>query len=161
MIFVTVGSSANGFDRVVKYVDELKNEGKIRGKVIAQIGNGSYKPEKIDEFFKFKEWDEIERLNEKADMIISHAGAGTILTALDHSKPLICVPRLQKLGEHTDSHQVEMAKFLAKEKKILVANDKTELLECIRKVSRGWKPKLEKGESKAAEEISKFIKSQM
>ena len=160
MILVTVGSSAYGFDRVVKAVDELKIEGKIKDKVIAQVGKGSYKPRKIERTFKFKSWKEINELNKKADMIISHAGAGTIMTALRYHKPLICMPRLKDLGEHTDNHQLEVASTLEKEKKILVAKNKDELLQCIKKVKRGWKPHAVRGGGKAAREVKKFLSPQ-
>ncbi len=159
MILVTVGSSAYGFDRVVKLVDELKMEGKIKDRVTAQIGKGKYKPKKIEKTFKFKSWKEINKLNKKTDMIISHAGAGTIMTALRYNKPLICIPRLKELGEHTDNHQLEVANTLKKEKKVLVARNKSELLECIKKVKRGWKPRISSNNRNASKEVKKFLSS--
>jgi UDP-N-acetylglucosamine transferase subunit ALG13 len=160
MILVTVGSSANGFDRIVRVVDELKGEGKIKDKVLAQTGNGSYKPKNIEKTFKFKSWNEINKINEKADMVISHAGAGTIMTALRYGKPIICVPRIKELGEHTDNHQLEIAGTLKKEGKILVAKNKDELVECVKKVKKGWKPRISASGGKASKEVTKFIKSQ-
>jgi len=159
MILVIVASSANGFDRVVESVDKLKVEGIIKDKVTAQIGNGKYKPEKIETTFKFKDFEEINNLSAKADMIISHAGAGTIMMALRLGKPIICMPRLKELGEHTDNHQLELARTLDKEGKILVAKNEGELFDCITKVKNGWKPRLEKPENKAVEEVSKFLSS--
>ena len=159
MILVTVGSSAYGFDRVVRLVDELKIEGKIKDRVTAQIGKGKYKPKKIEKTFKFKSWKDINELNKKTEIVISHAGAGTIMTALKHSKPIICIPRLKELNEHTDNHQLEVASTLKKEKKILVAKDKSELLECIKKVKRGWKPHISGSKGNASKEVKKFLSS--
>jgi beta-1,4-N-acetylglucosaminyltransferase len=160
MILVTVGSSANGFDRVVRIVDELKREGKIKDKVLAQTGNGSYRPKNIEKIFKFKSWNKINEINKKTNMVISHAGAGTIMTALRHNKPLICVPRIKELGEHTDNHQLEIAGTLEKEGKILVAKNKDGLVECIRKVKKGWKPRVNASGGKASKEVIKFLRSQ-
>jgi UDP-N-acetylglucosamine transferase subunit ALG13 len=160
MIFVTVGSSANGFDRVVAAVDKLKSEGILKDRVVAQIGNGKYKPKKIETVFKFKDWGEIEGLNKKADMIISHAGAGTIMTVLRLGKPVICMPRLKELKEHTDNHQLDIARVLEKEGKILVAKNEGELFDCIAKVKNGWRPKISKSTSRAVIEIAKFLDSQ-
>ena len=159
MILVTVGSPKEGFDRAVRLVDELKIEGKVRDRVVAQIGNGSYEPKKIEQVFRFKSWEEINRLNRNAEMIVSHAGAGTIMTALKYGRPMICMPRLKELGEHNDNHQLEVAATLKNEGKVLVANDKSELLECINKIKKGWKPKTAKTGGRAAEEVSKFLSS--
>jgi beta-1,4-N-acetylglucosaminyltransferase len=159
MIFVTVGSSADGFNRVVESVDKLKAEGLVKDKVVAQIGNGKYKPRKIETIFKFKDMDYIESLNKRAEMIISHAGAGTIMTALRLGKPMICMPRLKELHEHTDNHQLEVASTLEKEGKVLVARNDGELYDCIARVKNGWKPKIEKGSNKAIEEVNKFLSS--
>ena len=157
MIFVTVGSSSHGFDRILEVVDELKLEKEINDKIIAQIGNSRYKPKKIEMAFKFKSWKEVNELYKKADMIISHAGAGTIITALKYNKPIICIPRLKEFGEHTDNHQLEIANALEKKKKILVARNKNELLNCIKKVKMGWKPKKELKSTKVAKEVLKFL----
>lgn len=158
MILVTVGSSANGFDRIVKMIDELKKDGDIKDSVIIQIGKGAYIPKNVERFFRFTSWDEILYLNKKARIIISHAGAGTILTALRYSKPIICVPRLKDYGEHTDNHQLEVAKTLNKEDKILLARNKQELLDNIKKIKRGWKPRLTIKDSKTIKKIQDFIR---
>jgi len=141
MILVTVGSSADGFNRVIEQVDGLKGEHKINDNLVMQIGHGSYIPKNADRFFRFTSWKEINDLHKKVDCVISHAGAGSILTALAHGKPFIGVPRLKKLGEHTNNHQVDMARVLVNEGKMLMAGDKKGILDCISKVRGGWKPK--------------------
>ena len=112
-IFVTVGTHSQGFDRLIKEVDELLIKEKIKDKVFAQIGNTKYIPKKII-FKKFLNEKEYLKNFKKADLIISHAGAGSIINALKLNKKLILVPRLKKFNEHTDNHQIELAKEIRK-----------------------------------------------
>lgn len=157
MIFVTVGSSSNGFDRLIKMVDELKGEKRIKERIVAQVGNGSYVPMNLEEYFRFVDWKRINELNKKATLIISHAGVGAIMTALRYKKPIICVPRLRVFSEHTDNHQLEIAETLRKQGKILVAMNKDDLLRCINIIKRGWRPKVSRKNNKVVEEITKFL----
>lgn len=157
MMLVTVGSS--GFNRVVRMADELRGEGKIKERLVVQGGRITYEPKHADEFFRFTSWERINELNKAAKCVISHAGAGCILTALQYGTPFIAVPRLKKYGEHNNDHQLEMANTLNEKGKVLVAGNKKELAVCIRKVYGGWKPKSDGSESKIASKISDYVKS--
>lgn len=46
---------------------------------------------------------------EQADLIITHAGAGSMLQAIQMKKKIIAVPRLKKYKEHVNDHQLELA----------------------------------------------------
>ena len=155
MILVTVGSS--GFNRVVRLADELKGEGAIKDKIVVQGGRITYKPKHADDFFRFTSWERINRLNKEARCVISHAGAGCILTALQYKTPFIAVPRLKELGEHNNNHQLEIAATLEKSQKILVANNKQELKKCLKQIVAGWKPKSDESDSDLISEIEKYI----
>ena len=48
---------------------------------------------------------------------------GTIITALELGKPILVVPRLGKLGETRNDHQVATAKRLAEDELVLAAYD--------------------------------------
>jgi len=48
-----------------------------------------------------------------ADVVIAHAGTGTILDALDSGKHPIVVPRSVRRGEHVDDHQEQIAADVA------------------------------------------------
>lgn len=121
MIFVTVGSHYQGFERLIKKMDEIA--GKIDEKVIMQIGHSDYIPLNA-EFFDFIEsFAEIERLNREAKVVVSHAGAGCILTALGERTPVIVVPRLKMFGEHMNDHQLEIAKTMSENKSVKVVYD--------------------------------------
>lgn len=102
MIFLTVGTQL-GFDRLVKIVDEAAP--KIKHKIFAQIGNSSYIPKNF-EFVKNLELAEFEKHFSSADLIVSHAGMGTIISSLVESKPIWVCPRRFSLKEHRNDHQV-------------------------------------------------------
>lgn len=123
MIFVTVGTNPNmHFDRLLKPMDELAAA--LGEKVILQTGCSAFVPQHA-EYFTFTTSDHIETLNKSARIIISHAAAGSVITALSRRKPVIVVPRRHHLNEHIDDHQLELARALAEERRAVVVYDPT------------------------------------
>lgn len=62
-----------------------------------------------------REWvpsDELVGAVQSADLVITHAGVGSVLTALCAGKHPVIIPRLGNLREHVDDHQLELANFL-------------------------------------------------
>ena len=53
---------------------------------------------------------EYERRFEEADLIVGHAGMGTIIAALEVGKPLLMLPRLGSLKESRNDNQVGTAR---------------------------------------------------
>lgn len=99
--FVTVGTYK--FDDLIEHLDET-----FKGQdheVIFQIGQGTYFP-KYFEFVSFTH--KFDELTEWADIIITHAGAGTIYTLLKKNKNLVVVPNLKRV----DTHQGEISKYV-------------------------------------------------
>jgi len=155
MIFVTVGTHTQPFNRLLQKVDELIKERKIREKVIAQIGYSTYEPKNYN-YFTFTSEEKILELNKKARLIITHAGAGSIITALQFRKPIIVVPRLKKFNEHVNDHQVQIAKAFEKEKKVLACYDIEDLEKVIIKAKK-FRPRIEKGKQKIFSIINNFL----
>jgi len=121
-IFVMVGTAP--FQRLVEKMDKIAKT--LEEKVIMQIGRTNYRP-KNTEYFDFVDYEKIRELNKNAKVVISHAGVGSIMTALEERAPLILVPRLKKYGEHNDDHQLEIAKMLKKQGLAEVVYDVEEL----------------------------------
>ena len=131
MIFVTVGTHYQGFERFIEKMDQIA--AKIDEKVIMQIGFTDYKP-KNAKWFKFLEYDEINNLYKEAELIISHAGAGTLFDSLHSKKPIIIVPRLKKFGEHIDNQQIELAEALDSTNKVVAVYDIEDLEDNLLKI---------------------------
>lgn len=134
MIFVTVGSMF-AFDRLVRSMDEHVAAGRIREPVFAQIGSGTYQP-KAMRFERFVEKARFDELVASADCIVSHAGLGSIATALEHGKPMLVLPRLKRHGEVVNDHQVATARRYSDLGHVLVAYDEREIPAALERLAR-------------------------
>ena len=133
MIFITVGTHDQGFERLISAMDKLAGKRKIKERVVMQIGSSKYIP-KNAEWFRYIGYKRMEELNKKAKIIVTHGGAGSILTALSLDKPTIAVPRLKKMGEAINNHQLDLVKKLEKKGKIIAVYDIKNLNNTILKV---------------------------
>jgi len=135
MIFVTIGMHPKGFPRLLEKMDQIA--GNIDEKVVMQIGYTKYMP-KNAEYFDFKSEDEILELYRKARVIVCHAGAGSIIMAMQYGKPVITVPRWEgkliaemprwkKHGRISYDDQADLALELEKEGQIKVVYDVEDL----------------------------------
>ena len=124
MIFVTVGTDLP-FNRMVKTIDEWAEEND-RHDIFAQIGDGAWEPKHI-RFSALLEPPEFTRLFKSASVIVSHAGMGTILSALHYGKPILVMPKRGSLGEHRSEHQVATARRMMELGNVNVAFDEDEL----------------------------------
>ena len=114
-----------GFDRLVKKMDEIA--GNIDEEVIIQTGGTKFEP-KNAKWFDFTTEEEIKGFCRKASVVVTHA-AMSILDAWEQGKPVVVVPRLKKYGEVIDDHQLDFAKELEKEGRVVAVYDVDELLE--------------------------------
>ena len=64
-----------------------------------------------------------EELMDRADIVICHAGVGTILTALKKNKKIIAAARLKEYGEHVNDHQLQILDNFTKEGYLLALED--------------------------------------
>ncbi len=110
MIFVAVGTQFP-FDRLVRCVDEWAGEHAVDG--LAQIARGDYEPRHL-RWERFMTTAVFEAQLRAADLIVSHAGMGNIITALDHRKPIVVMNRQHALGEHRNDHQRDGLEWMAK-----------------------------------------------
>jgi UDP-N-acetylglucosamine transferase subunit ALG13 len=126
MIFVTVGTHEDPFDRLVEAIDRLKGEGRIRREVFMQTGYSTYRPRfcQYKDFIPFREMTE--RM-EAAEIVITHGGTGSIMLVLYHNKIPIVVPRQKKYREHIDDHQVLFCRTMEKKGKIIPVYETSEL----------------------------------
>ena len=123
MIFVTVGTHEQQFNRLVKYIDELKGSGKIEEDVVIQTGYSTYEPVNC-QWSKFFTSDEMNDYVGKARIIITHGGPSSFIAALQVGKIPIVVPRQTEFDEHVNNHQVDFCEAVQKRHgNILVVKD--------------------------------------
>jgi UDP-N-acetylglucosamine transferase subunit ALG13 len=105
MIFVTVGTHEQQFDRLIKEIDDLVKNGIIKDEVFIQIGFSNYKP-KYCEWERLISYAEMQNKIRNAEIIITHGGPSSFLNVLQYEKTPIVVPRLEKYDEHVNDHQL-------------------------------------------------------
>ncbi len=93
MIFVTLGTHEQPFDRLVEKIDQLAGKKIIREKVFIQIGTCyNYTPVNC-EYRELLDFQDMESMIKKASIVISHGGLGSIFHSLMNNKVPIIVPR--------------------------------------------------------------------
>lgn len=136
MIFLTVGTQFH-FDRLVKTMDEYA--GKTGLHITAQIGSSDYKCKTIHAECFYKP-DEMDSLFSQADVIVSHAGMGSIINAMRLKKPIIIYPRLSKFGEHRNDHQLDTLKSFDGVRGVYCARSDEDLLNILARYKELDKP---------------------
>jgi len=139
MVFVILGTQDKEFPRLLKAVDREIEKGNIKEKVIVQAGCTKYESKNM-EIFDLLPLPEFEKTMDKADLIITHGGAGSILDAIKRGKKIIAAPRLAKYKEHHNDHQKQIISEFAKQGYILELKDFNKLDKLIEK-SKKFKPK--------------------
>lgn len=112
MIFVTVGTHEQPFNRLIEKMDELVESGKIKEKVVVQYGFSTYEA-KHCEMHKMMSFDEMQQTFKDARIVITHGGPSSFVEALQYGKVPIVVPRQLKFNEHVNNHQVDFTKLIA------------------------------------------------
>lgn len=109
MIFVTVGNDFRDFSRLIRKADEIAPH--IPSEIAIQRGHSKYLP-KNAKHFDFVPIDTATEYIKLSELVLSHAGIGTIILCKEHGIPLIILPRRKKYDEHMNDHQMEIAQML-------------------------------------------------
>ncbi|QIR15107.1 PssE/Cps14G family polysaccharide biosynthesis glycosyltransferase [Shewanella aestuarii] len=110
-IFVTVGHTR--FDSLFRCLDSFcRNDWHF----VSQMSDGKYLP-KSGPYFNYT--SDISKYYTQADLVISHAGAGTVFTLLEMAKPTIVVANTDRV----DTHQNDLLKFVEQNKFAQVCRD--------------------------------------
>ena len=126
MIFLTIGSH-EPFDRLVRAVDAWAGASGQGARVFGQITDrAGHIPQNFEHVAKIGPEDYTRRCTE-ADLIVSHVGMGTILTALSVGTPALLMPRRGHLGETRNDHQVATARHLSDRPGLHIAETEDDL----------------------------------
>ncbi len=123
MIFVTVGTHEQPFNRLVQAVDELKANGIFDEDVVIQTGYSDYEP-KCCIYSQFYPYQKMLEYVQEARIVITHGGPSSFIMALQIGKIPIVVPRKKEYNEHVNDHQVEFCRHVAERQgNIIVVED--------------------------------------
>lgn len=131
MIFVTVGTHEQQFDRLVCKVDELRKIHVIKEDVFIQTGYSIYEPQSC-KWSEMLPYDRMKEYIANARIVITHGGPASFIAPLRIGKIPVVVPRRKEFGEHVNNHQVEFVKMVAERQgNIIPVYDIDELGEVI------------------------------
>ncbi len=134
MIFVTVGTHEQPFNRLVEYMDNWAAE--HDEDVIVQIGFSTYEP-KHCEWSKLYPYSQMVELVDKARIVITHGGPSSFIMPLQVGKVPIVVPRKKDYNEHVNNHQVEFSNQVAKrQRNIIVVEDVNRIADALEKYDK-------------------------
>jgi exopolysaccharide biosynthesis glucuronosyltransferase PssE len=128
VIFVTIGTMWP-FDRLIRAMDALAGA-EPRAEFLAQIGKGRYEPRHM-RWVRVLDRAAYAAAIAGADVVVAHAGIGSVVTAGELGKPIVVLPRKAALGEHTSEHQLETAAWLHGRPGVFVAPEAEDLARCI------------------------------
>ena len=132
MIFVTVGTHEQPFDRLISYVDRLKAVGLLDEEVVMQTGYSSYAPVHCS-WSAFFPYGDMVKYVQQARIVITHGGPSSFIMPLQVGKIPVVVPRQKKFGEHVNDHQLTFARQVAqKQKNMIVVEDVEDLARVLR-----------------------------
>lgn len=127
MIFATCGTSHFRFDRMMEALAVLPD-----GELCVQHGPAT--PPSGAEAYPFLAFTELVAKIEAADIVVTHAGVGSVLCAIRAGHTPIIFPRLRRYSEVVDDHQAELAVALAERGTAIVAQTPGELADAVRSV---------------------------
>ena len=122
--FVTLGLDRKPFTRLLELVDEAVDRNLLSRDSLIQRGHTPFSTSnfRVVDFLPFTEM--LQAVKE-ADLVITHAGVGSVLLCLNAGRIPLIMPREGTRGEHVDNHQVEFAEVMASHGKARAAfNDK-------------------------------------
>lgn len=125
MIFVTIGTS-DPFDRLLVAVDDLP----VEEELIVQHGASRVRPAGAT-YLEFLPFAELIDTIRRARAVVTHAGAGSVLTILREGKKPIVFPRLRRFGEAVDDHQVAFARRLDEAGLVVLAENRAAVIEAL------------------------------
>lgn len=158
MIFVTVGTHEQPFNRLVEYMD--KWAANHAEEVIIQTGYSTYQPNhaKWQKLYPFQEMTE---LVQKARIVITHGGPSSFIMPLQIGKIPVVVPRRKEFNEHVNDHQADFCRQVAQRQgNIIFVEDIEkigEVLEHYHEIAAGMKDRISSNNEKFCIEFGKIV----
>ena len=156
MTLVILGTQDKEFTRLLKMVEDEIKKGLIKGEVIVQAGQTKYKSNYM-EILDLIPNTKFNKLIKEADLVITHGGVGSIISALKHNKKVIAVPRLSKYGEHVNDHQLEIVEEFSRLGYIKSAINKRELTKALEEIDSFEETKYKSNNNKMIKLIEDYI----
>lgn len=156
MILVLLGTQNNDFTRLLKAVQDNIDKKIINEEVVVQAGFTKFHSKDM-KIFSLIDKSELAKLQEQANLIITHAGVGSIVSSIAKGKKVIVVPRLKRYGEHVNSHQIQIARKFKQQGYVKYVLNVKKLGKVIKSMDSFCPKKYEKQESNVISIIENYI----
>ena len=156
MILVLLGTQHNEFTRLLQEIDECIKSKKIDEEVIVQAGFTKYESKKMRIFDMIPKLD-LDEFVERADLVITHGGVGSIIMALNKNKKVIAVPRLHEYGEHVNNHQRQIIKVFSEKGYLIGLQNVEDMPEALKDIKTFVPKKYENNNHEMLNYIENFI----
>ncbi|MBE6004402.1 MAG: multidrug MFS transporter [Lachnospiraceae bacterium] len=125
MVFVTVGTHEQQFNRLVEYMDKWAED--HDEDVVIQTGFSTYEPKKAL-WSKLYPYEKMLELVNDARIVITHGGPSSFIMPLQIGKIPIVVPRNHGFGEHVNNHQITFVRAVADRQKNIIVVENVDML---------------------------------
>ena len=116
LILVTLGTHGQPFTRAIELVANLDTD-----ELLIQHGSTPPRPDLVTaDWVDYLASEALFASMRRADVVISHAGVGSMITAVRSGKKPVVLPRLGRFGEHVDDHQLQLAERFGQRGLVLV-----------------------------------------
>ncbi len=156
MILVLLGTQNNSFHRLLEEIDKLIKNKVIDEEVVVQAGYTKYESNNM-KIFDLIPKEELRSKQEKASLIITHGGVGSIISSIKMGKKVIAVPRLHEYQEHVNNHQKEIVQTFDEKGYIIGIEEVKDLEQAIKKSKKFQPNKYEQDNTKMLKLIEDFI----
>ena len=156
MILVLLGTQNNSFHRLLEEIEKLIEKKVIKDEVIVQSGYTKYESNHM-KIFGLIPKQKLEQYQNKADVIITHGGVGSIISSIKKGKKVIAIPRNHEYNEHVNNHQKEIVKLFDEKGYIIGIKEVGELEEALSKLKTFAPVKYKQDNTKMLKIIGDFI----
>jgi UDP-N-acetylglucosamine transferase subunit ALG13 len=127
VILVTVGTNEAPFDRLLRAVETLSTDEEI----VVQHGSSAVVPANAARTYEFLLFDDLVGEMRASRVVVTHAGIGSIMTALSCGRRPVVAARLVAHREAVDDHQLPVARRLEEAGLVTLVEDLSQLGEAI------------------------------
>lgn len=111
LILCTLGTHPQPFARALDWLLPAARDEDL----VVQHGATPARPEVTGaRWHEFLDYDELTELVDAADVVVSHGGVGSLMTAIGLGAVPVAIPRLRAMGEHVDDHQLQIVSELGR-----------------------------------------------
>jgi len=158
MVFVVLGTWEMPFVRPLAEIERAAERGLLPGPIIVQSGKTAYESRHL-ELVPFFDREELERMYERASLLICQAGVGSIMLGLRKGKKVIAIARRRQFDEHIDDHQLEILEVFSKAGNILPWNGDGDLPRVLERAATFAPAPYQFGEERISDAILAFLET--